>query len=60
MFEKKKVQVRIQVLRPGASGGYYHLKLWIKLLSQTKQEMPENLNVEIKALLGQYRKACWT
>ena len=60
LFEKKKVQVRIQVLRPGASGGYYHLRLWTKLLSQTKQEMPENLNVEIKALLGQYRKACWT
>ena len=60
LFEKKKVQVRIQVLKPGASGGYYHLRLWIKLLSQTKQEMPENLNVEIKALLGQYRKACWT
>ena len=60
LFEQKKVQVRIQVLKPGAAGGYDHLKLWLKLLPQTKQEMPENLNLEIEALLGQYRKAFGT
>lgn len=63
LFEQKKVRVRIQnagrqqANRRRSSGGYHRLHVWIRLPETVRCVAPENLNLQIEALLDRYRHA---
>lgn len=62
LFEQKRVQVRIRAAEPGMEKKrktvprYQNLRLWIRLLRESGNGMPENLDLQIKELLEKYRQ----
>lgn len=62
LFEQKNVQVRISVAKKRAVKGrkaarrYENLDLWIKPVHADTSRMPENLNLQIEKVLGEYRE----
>lgn len=61
LFEQKRVQVRITVAEKRAVKGqraaarYENLNLWLRPIHADTSRMPENLNLQIEKLLGEYR-----
>lgn len=62
LFEQKRVQVKFRTAEVNAEKRrkkairYQNLHLWVKMPEENKSRMPENLNLQIKALLDRYKE----
>lgn len=62
LFEQHRVQVKIRTAKaPSAKGrgrfpAYQNLHLWLRFAGQDPASFPESLNLQIQALLEQYRR----
>ena len=63
LFEQRRVKVKIQVpvhtpsKKNTGKASYLPIHLWIKMLPESPNELPENLNLQIQRLLQSFLSA---